>query len=124
MRVPVAECGSGHSGPARHAEGASGRDSLSVVLFEASDRIGGRLWSHRFPETPSLVADMGGVGFSPLHANVYGLCTKELNLKTEAADEFKVASTYNIFVRIATLSATTSRTLGGTATILRLCRSS
>ena len=71
---------------------ASGRDSLSVVLFEASDRIGGRLWSHRFPETPSLVADMGGVGFSPLHANVYGLCTKELNLKTEAADEFKVVN--------------------------------
>lgn len=58
---------------------ASGSNSLSVALFEASDRIGGRLWSHRFPETPSLVAEMGGIGFSPLHANVYGLCTKELN---------------------------------------------
>jgi lysine 2-monooxygenase len=69
---------------------ASGSDSLSVALFEASDRIGGRLWSHRFPETPSLVAEMGGIGFSPLHANVYGLCTKELSLKTEPADEFKV----------------------------------
>ena len=33
---------------------------------------------------------MGGMGFSPLHANVYGLCTNELNLKTKAADEFKV----------------------------------
>ena len=40
---------------------ASGRNSLSVALFEASDRIGGRLWSYRFPETPSLVADMGGM---------------------------------------------------------------
>ena len=69
---------------------ASRRETLSVALFEASDRIGGRLWSYRFPETPSLVADMGGMGFSPLHANVYGLCTNELNLKTKAADEFKV----------------------------------
>ncbi len=62
---------------------ASGRDSLSVALFEASDRIGGRLWSYRFAETPNQVADMGGMCFSPLHANVYGLCTQELRLGTE-----------------------------------------
>jgi monoamine oxidase len=72
---------------------ASGRDSLSVALYEASDRIGGRLWSYRFPQTPNQVAEMGGMCFSPLHANVYGLCTKELQLKTEKADEFTV---YNL----------------------------
>ena len=71
---------------------ASGRDSLSVALYEASDRIGGRLWTYRFPETPNLVADLGGMCFSPLHANVYGL-TQELQLATEPAAEFSV---YNL----------------------------
>lgn len=69
---------------------ASGRNSLSVALYEASDRIGGRLWTYRFPETPNLVADLGGMCFSPLHANVYGLCTQELQLATEPAAEFSV----------------------------------
>ena len=64
----------------------------SVALYEASDRIGGRLWSYRFPELPNQVAEMGGMCFSPLHANVYGLC-KKLQLKTENADEFSV---YNL----------------------------
>ena len=77
----------------RHMRRASGGDSLSVALYEASDRIGGRLWSYRFPELPNVVADLGGMCFSPLHANVYGLCTKELQLETEKADEFSV---YNL----------------------------
>ena len=72
---------------------ASGRDRLSVALYEASGRIGGRLWSYRFPEAPNAIAEMGGMCFSPLHANVYGLCTKELHLKTEEAAEFSV---YNL----------------------------
>jgi lysine 2-monooxygenase len=72
---------------------ASGRDSLSVALYEASDRIGGRLWSYRFPDLPDQVAEMGGVAFSPLHANVYGLCTNELRLEIEEALEFSV---YNL----------------------------
>lgn len=72
---------------------ASGGDALSVALYEASDRIGGRLWSYRFPDLPNQVAEMGGMCFSPLHANVYGLCTKELQLETEKADEFIV---YNL----------------------------
>ncbi len=69
---------------------ASGRDSLSVALYEASDRIGGRLCSYRFPELPNQVAEMGGIAFSPLHANVYGLCTNELQLETEKALEFSI----------------------------------
>ncbi len=71
----------------------SGRDALSIALYEASDRIGGRLWSYRFRELPNQVAEMGGMCFSPLHANVYGLCTKELRLNAENADEFSV---YNL----------------------------
>jgi hypothetical protein len=72
---------------------ASGGDALSVAIYEASDRIGGRLWSYRFPDLPNQVAEMGGMCFSPLHANVYGLCTKELQLETEKAREFSV---YNL----------------------------
>jgi hypothetical protein len=74
--------------PLQNMRKASGRDSLSIALYEASDRIGGRLWSYRFPELPDQVAEMGGVAFSPLHANVYGLCTGELNLEIENALEF------------------------------------
>ena len=72
---------------------ASGRDHLSVALFEASDRIGGRLWSYRFPDLPDEPAEMGGMCFSELHGNVYGLCANELKLKIEDADEFNV---YNL----------------------------
>ena len=72
---------------------ASRSDSLSIALYEASDRIGGRLWSYRFPELPHVVAELGGMCFSPLHANVYGLCTEELKLDVEDADEFSV---YNL----------------------------
>ena len=64
-----------------------------IALYEASDRIGGRLWSYRFRELPNQVAEMGGMCFSPLHANVFGLCTKELRLNAENADEFSV---YNL----------------------------
>jgi lysine 2-monooxygenase len=66
----------------------SGCDSLSVALYEASDRIGGRIWSYRFPDLPNQVAEMGGIAFSPLHANVYGLCTNELRFNTRDAKEF------------------------------------
>ncbi len=72
---------------------ASGGDTLSVALYESSDRIGGRLWSYRFPELPDVVADLGGMCFSPLHANVYNLCKNHLRLETEEADEFSV---YNL----------------------------
>jgi hypothetical protein len=68
---------------------ASMHDSLSVALYEASDRIGGRIWSYRFPDLPNQVAEMGGIAFSPIHANVYGLCT-ELGLNTQEATEFTV----------------------------------
>ena len=66
---------------------ASGRESLSVALYEGGDRIGGRLWSYRFPETPNQVADLGGMCFSPLHENVTGLC-QELRLESEEGYEF------------------------------------
>jgi monoamine oxidase len=46
---------------------------LRVHLFEASDRIGGRLHSVAFPQAPHLVAEAGGMRFLKAHAHVSGL---------------------------------------------------
>jgi hypothetical protein len=52
----------------------SGKERLDVQVFEGSQRVGGRLWSHQFPQIPGVVADLGGQGFSMTHQSVYGLC--------------------------------------------------
>ena len=57
-----------------------GREKLDVQLFEISDRIGGRLWSRRFPEVPTYPAELGGMAFNDMMQNVFGLCAKELDL--------------------------------------------
>jgi len=46
---------------------------LRIRLFEASDRIGGRLHSVAFPQAPHLVAEAGGMRFLEAHAHVFGL---------------------------------------------------
>jgi monoamine oxidase len=66
----------------------SGRSDPTVVLLEREKRIGGRLWSYRFPGMPDQPVELGGMGFSQLQQNVYGLCTRELNLKTSPCDFF------------------------------------
>ncbi len=48
---------------------------LRIRLFEASDRIGGRLHSVAFPQAPHLVAEAGGMRFLEAHAHVFGLVT-------------------------------------------------
>ena len=60
---------------------------LDVRLFEMSQRIGGRLWSYRFPGM-NLVAELGGQAFSAFQQNVYGLCTTELNLNYEPSSSY------------------------------------
>ncbi|MEJ0026641.1 MAG: FAD-dependent oxidoreductase [Rhizomicrobium sp.] len=49
------------------------RPHLSLRLFEASERIGGRLHSVAFPQAPHLVAEAGGMRFLEAHAHVVGL---------------------------------------------------
>jgi monoamine oxidase len=51
------------------------------VLFESSNRIGGRLWSIRPPGMPNLVAELGGMRFLTSHKLVVALAAK-LQLKT------------------------------------------
>ena len=49
------------------------RPNLRVRLFEASERIGGRLHSVSFPQAPHLVAEAGGMRFLEAHRHVSGL---------------------------------------------------
>jgi monoamine oxidase len=49
-------------------------------LFEASDRIGGRLWSVPLDGVAGSPAEIGGMFFSDLQENTFGLITQELNL--------------------------------------------
>jgi monoamine oxidase len=44
-----------------------------VWLFEASDRIGGRLHSVAFPQAPHLIVEAGGMRFLDAHVRVSGL---------------------------------------------------
>jgi len=46
---------------------------LRIALFEASERIGGRLHSVAFPQAPHLVAEAGGMRFLKQHQHVFGL---------------------------------------------------
>ncbi len=52
---------------------------LRVRLFEASERIGGRLHSVAFPQAPHLVAEVGGMRFLEAHRHVFDL-VKHINL--------------------------------------------
>lgn len=52
---------------------------LRIRLFEASDRIGGRLHSVAFPEAPHLVAEVGGMRYLEDHKHVFNL-VKHLGL--------------------------------------------
>ena len=71
--LDVAIVGGGVSGVYAAWRLARERPHLRIRLFEASDRIGGRLHSVAFPEAPHLVAEAGGMRFLQAHAHVFGL---------------------------------------------------
>ena len=54
-------------------------EDLRVDLYEMSERVGGRLWSVQL-DGASAPVDLGGMFFSTLDENTYGLITKELKL--------------------------------------------
>ncbi|MEM7189635.1 MAG: FAD-dependent oxidoreductase [Pseudomonadota bacterium] len=65
-----------------------GGDNLKIGMFDTLDRVGGRLWSHRFEEAQDLVMELGGQGFTRLMNNVWGLATKELGLDVVPSPSF------------------------------------
>jgi monoamine oxidase len=57
------------------------RDKLKVVLFEGSDRIGGRLLSARTPNFPDVSVELGGMRYvAPAQKLVTGLVERKLKL--------------------------------------------
>jgi monoamine oxidase len=54
-----------------------------VTVLEARNRIGGRVWSYRFPQAPELVCEMGGEWIGNDHKKIRALAT-ELNIPLEA----------------------------------------
>ncbi len=53
-----------------------------VTVLEARERPGGRVWSHRFPQAPELVCEMGGEWIGKDHKNILALCD-ELRVERE-----------------------------------------
>ena len=79
--VEVAIVGAGAAGTYAAWRLRQERPELRVRLFEAGDRIGGRLRSVAFPQAPHLIAELGGMRFLDAHRHVSGLARK-LDLKT------------------------------------------
>jgi lysine 2-monooxygenase len=89
--VDVAIVGGGVSGVYTAWRLAQERPGLRVRLFEASDRIGGRLHSVAFPQAPHLVAEAGGMRYQKAHTHVaplvdlLGLASREYPIDRPAS---------------------------------------
>jgi monoamine oxidase len=53
-----------------------------VTVLEARNRIGGRVWSYRFPQAPELVCELGGEWIGNHHTKIRAL-VKELQVPVE-----------------------------------------
>lgn len=88
LEVDVAVVGGGISG--LYAAWRLHRDARpgtpSIALLEASDRIGGRLWSIGMHREWSIPAELGGMFFSNSQSLVYDLTTRVLNLDTQSVN--------------------------------------
>lgn len=71
--LDVAIVGAGVSGAYAAWRLRQQRPELRVRLFEASERIGGRLHSVAFAEAPHLIVEAGGMRFLQAHRHVMGL---------------------------------------------------
>ena len=61
--LDIAIVGGGLSGIYAALRLATSKPTLSLRLFEMSDRIGGRLRSIAFPQAPGLIGEAGGARF-------------------------------------------------------------
>jgi monoamine oxidase len=75
----VAVVGAGAAGLTAAFELA--RVGIEPIVYEASDRIGGRLYSYRFPKDPNAVAELGAMRF-PLTAATLNHYLEKFDLET------------------------------------------
>ncbi|NBB93204.1 MAG: NAD(P)-binding protein [Gammaproteobacteria bacterium] len=64
----------------------AGHDPSRLTILEATDRIGGRLWSLRMQPDSSLPAELGGMFFNDQQPLVYGLCSRVFDLPRETVE--------------------------------------
>ena len=62
----------------------AGHDPARLLILEATDRIGGRLWSRHLHEESRLAAELGGMFFNDGQPLVYGLCRRAFDLEMES----------------------------------------
>jgi monoamine oxidase len=85
--LDVAIIGGGVAGAYAAWRLALERPQLKMRLFEASERIGGRLHSVAFPQAPHLIVEGGGMRFLDAHRHVAGLArTLELAMREFPVD--------------------------------------
>lgn len=53
---------------------------VRVLVLEARNRLGGRIFTYKFPETPEIYAELGGEWIGTSHKSIQNLC-KELQLE-------------------------------------------
>lgn len=61
----------------------AGHDPAKLTVLEATDRIGGRLWSLGMRPDSKLPAELGGMFFNDCQSLVHGLCSRALDLPKE-----------------------------------------
>ncbi len=61
----------------------SGHEPSALSVLEATERIGGRLWSIRLQPDSTLPAELGGMFFNDQQPLVYGLCSGVFDLPRE-----------------------------------------
>lgn len=93
MLLDVAIVGAGVSGVYSAWRLKQADAKLNVVVYELSDRVGGRLMSVRPPKIPSVHAELGGMRILSSQLLVSQLVHEELGLPTYA---FPVDSDHNI----------------------------
>lgn len=61
----------------------AGHEPAELVVLEATDRVGGRLWSEKLHEETALPAELGGMFFNDQQPLVFGLCDRVFDLARE-----------------------------------------
>lgn len=88
IEVDIAIIGCGVSGTYCAAKISQKYPEKKIVLYDVSDRIGGRLLSIRLPGMPHVPVELGGMRFSASHHRVHNL-VNHLNLPTHSFSQNK-----------------------------------